>query len=49
MHSVLGALLAVVANSGSFHDRPAPRDLPASYQVCNGDGSHCTAPSAAQR
>lgn len=44
-----GALLAVVANTGSFQDRPSPRDLPASYQVCNGDGSHCTASTAAVR
>lgn len=37
-----GALLAVVDNTGHFEDRPHQRDLPASYQVCNGDGSHCT-------
>ncbi|TXK65589.1 hypothetical protein [Alkalisalibacterium limincola] len=44
-----GALLAVVANTGSFQDRPAPRDMPASYQVCNADGSHCTGAAAARR
>lgn len=37
-----GALLAVVDNTGHFEDRPHQRDLPASYQVCNGDGTHCT-------
>lgn len=42
-----GALLAVLANTGHFQDRPPPQAMPASYQVCNGDGSHCTAPGAA--